>query len=200
VLVFYALFLLKYHMVAVILAGGGNTRYPTPKAFIEVHGAPIITRTLGVLKAVGIAPIVISTNSPELYESFGLRLISDTVKGKGPMGGIISVFEATGADELLVTACDMPFITQEVVQYILDNKGGLATVPVMHERPQPLLAVYTKDTVSQMRECLARGKGSLVGMVSDIKAKFLDEQAIRALDPEGNCFMNINTPEDREKI
>ena len=189
-------------MVAAILAGGANTRYPSPKAFIEVDGEPLVRRTLRVLKAAGLGPLVISTNSPELYGEFGIRLVSDIPEalGKGPMGGIISVFEATGETELFIAACDMPFIKQEVVQYIIDNQGGSATVPVMHGRPQPLLAVYKRDVVDEMRARLEHGAYSLTGLVRDIGAVFLDEDALRRMDPEGMSFVNINTPEDRDKL
>ncbi|MCK4911418.1 MAG: molybdenum cofactor guanylyltransferase [Thermodesulfovibrionales bacterium] len=190
-------------MTSVILAGGENNRYPTPKAFIEVDGVPIISRTLDILRKAAGPDVVISTNEPDLYSHLGVPLIGDTVKGAGPMGGIVSVLEATGASELFVAACDMPFIKAEVVQYILDNrdKGGkLATVAMMDGRPHPLLAVYTSSLLGGMRERLATGRRSLTGMIQDMGAKMLKEEELRRIDPEGLSFANVNTPEDYEKI
>ncbi len=190
-------------MTSVVLAGGVNTRYPTPKAFIEVEGVPLIRRTLDVLKQASGPDIVISTNAPELYFHLGVPLIGDTIKGAGPMGGIVSVFEATGVDELFVAACDMPFIKAEIVQYILDNRdreGGRATVCIMNGRPQPLLAVYTRALLDGMKERLAMGRNSLMWAVEEMEAKLLEEESLRAIDPEGLSFANVNTPEDFEII
>ena len=190
-------------MTSVVLAGGANKRYPAPKAFIEVDGVPVIERTLDVLRHVVGPDVVISTNEPERYSHLGVPLIGDTVKDAGPMGGIVSVFEATGAQELFVAACDMPFIKAEVVQYILDNRdkeGTKATVAVMDGRPQPLLAVYTSSLLGGIRERLATGRRSLTAMLEDMGAKMLEEKELRRIDPEGISFANVNTPEDYEKI
>ncbi len=190
-------------MTSVVLAGGANKRYPAPKAFIEVEGVPLISRTLDVLKQVVGPDVVISTNEPELYFHLGVPLIGDTMGEAGPMGGIVSVLEATGARELFVAACDMPFIKAEVVQYILDNrdKGGVqATVAIMDGRPHPLLAVYTSSLLGGMRERLATGRRSLTAMLEDMGAKMLEEKELRRIDPEGISFANVNTPEDYEKI
>ncbi len=190
-------------MIAVVLAGGENSRYPTPKAFIKVGDETIIARTLRVLGEAASWDIVLSTNEPELYSGFGMQMIGDTVKGAGPMGGIVSVFEATGAEELFVVACDMPFIKAEVVQYILDNrdkKGEKATAAVMDGRPQPLLAVYTRSLLGGMRERLAQEKRSLTSVIEDTGARLLQEEELRRIDPEGLSFANVNTPEDYEKI
>ncbi len=190
-------------MTSVVLAGGANTRYPTPKAFIKVDGVPLITRTLDLLRQVVGPRVVISTNEPELYSHLGVPLIGDTVKGVGAMGGIVSVFEATGAEELFVAACDMPFIKAEVVQYIIDNRdkeGHQATACMMDKRPQPLLAVYPRSLLGKMRELLSKGRYSLLGIVVDIEANVLKEDDLRAIDSEGISFVNVNTPEDYEKI
>ena len=193
-------------MKAVVLAGGENSRYPTPKAFIKTGEETIIVRTLRVLKESGCDDIVISTNEPELYTEFGLTLIADSVKGKGPMGGIVSVFESTGADELLVVACDMPFIRAEVVQYIIANRardaggGNSATAFVMNGKPCPLLAVYSSGILEEMRRRLVIGQLSLIGILEDTGATLLEEKALRELDPKGASFANVNTPEDYKKI
>ena len=190
-------------MKAIVLAGGENSRYPSPKAFLKTGDETIIERTLRVLtEAVSAEPgdILISTNEPEMYFKFGVPLIGDTVKGAGPMGGIVSVFDATGADELFVAACDMPFIRAEVVQYIIANREGPATAAVMNGRPHPLLAVYSVNLLGEMKNRLANGRHSLTSLLEDTGAALLEEKALRELDPEGASFANVNTPEDYEQL
>ena len=187
-------------MKAIVLAGGENSRYPSPKAFLKAGDETIIERTLRVLREAVSEDVLISTNEPEMYFQFGVPLIGDTVKGSGPMGGIVSVFEATGADELFVAACDMPFIRAELVQYIIANREGSATAAVMNGKVNPLLAVYSRSLLGEMRDRLASGRLSLNGMLKDTGAALLEEKALRELDPEGESFANVNTPEDYEQL
>jgi len=185
-------------MIAALLAGGQNTRFPTLKGFIENDGISIIARTLSLLQKVA-ERTVISTNLPELYFRFGVPMVGDIVKDSGPMGGIVSVFSATGADEIFVAACDMPFIHKAIIKYIIDNRSGEATVPVVGGEPEPLLAVYSKTAADAMLREREQGQRSLRKMLQTLKVTYLEMENMETLDPEGKSFININTPEDYER-
>ena len=182
-------------MIAVILAGGDNTRFPIPKGLIEIRGQKIIQRHAEVFRALGIRT-VISTNQPEHYGFMDLELIADTVERAGPMSGIVSVFDATGADEIIVAACDMPFIKPEMIQYIVDNKSGEATVPCPGGKPEPLLAVYTSEAAQKMRRRIQEGRASIRRLIETLDARLISAEEINMIDPAGDSFVNINTPED----
>lgn len=181
-----------------MLAGGENTRYPMPKGLIEVCGKKIIERHIEVFRSLGLSPHI-STNSPEIYGFTGVPLVGDSVMHKGPMSGIISAFDATGADELLVTACDMPFIKAEMIEYIISHRSGEATVPFPQGKPEPLLAVYTKIAAEKMRLSLKEGRGSIRDMLKLLDIRHISDKEIKVIDPEGVCFININTPEDYQR-
>ena len=185
-------------MVAVVLAGGENRRYPLPKGLIEVRGQKIIEHHIHMFRSLGLLPHI-STNSPELYGFTGVPLIADTVASMGPMSGIVSAFEATGAEELLVTACDMPFIKAEMIEYIISHRGGEATVPFPQGKSEPLLAVYTKSAADKMRISLKDGRGSIRDMLKLLDIRLIGDDEIKDIDTEGVCFVNINTPEDYER-
>ena len=65
-----------------ILAGGQSTRMGQDKAFLEVGGRRVIDRVLDVISPLS-DDLFISTNSPELYREFGLRLVPDVYPGAG---------------------------------------------------------------------------------------------------------------------
>jgi molybdopterin-guanine dinucleotide biosynthesis protein A len=186
-------------MLAVVLAGGENRRYPLPKGLIEVRGQKIIERHIDIFRSLDLKPHI-STNSPELYGFTGVPLIADTVPSRGPMSGIVSAFEATEADELLVTACDMPFILTEMIEYIISHRSGEATVPAPAGVPEPLLAVYTRSALEKMRKCLSQGNASMRDILRQLDTRLLGDEEIRDIDPEGVCFVNINTPGDYQRI
>ena len=184
-------------MIAAIIAGGDNSRYPIPKGLIEVKGKRIIEVQLQCFAALGL-DAVISTNSPEHYGFTGARLIADSVKRAGPMSGIVSVFDATGEDEILVTACDMPFIMPEMIEYIISHKGGQATVPYPLGEPEPMLALYGISAAEVMRKRIEQDKTSMRRMLGDIEVKRISDEEIKNIDPARESFININTPQDFE--
>jgi len=185
-------------MVALVLAGGENRRYPEPKGLIEVRGHKIIERHIHVFRSLGLMPHI-STNSPEVYAFTGVPLIKDSVPSAGPMSGIVSAFESTGADEMLVTACDMPFILTEMIEYIISHRSGEATVPSPSGVPEPLLAVYTRSASEKMRKCLSEGRASMRDMLRLLDTRLIGDSEIKDIDPEGVSFVNINTPGDYQR-
>lgn len=186
-------------MVSAILAGGENRRFPSLKGFIEVEGSPIIVRNLALLRKVS-ERVVISTNQPERYFHLGAPMAGDVIRDSGPMGGIVSLFLATRAEELLISACDMPFIHIDIIKYIIKSRSGQATVPVIGGEPEPLLAVYTREASGVMERELREGQRSLRRMLNALDVTYIDEDRLRQIDPTGRSFVNINTPEDYERV
>jgi molybdopterin-guanine dinucleotide biosynthesis protein A len=181
---------------------------PYLKGFLAVEGRTIIERSRDVLRKV-FDRVVISTNSPESYFRFGLPLIGDVKRKSGPMTGILSVLLATGEDSVFVAACDMPFLSEELLRYMRTlfedqrarSKRGLdAAVPVFAGKTEPLLGIYTRNAVKVMEEMLKDGNMSLQAMLSNIEVLYIDEEAVMARDPLGKSFVNINTMEDYKKI
>ena len=61
-------------MKYIIMCGGNYTKFDTPRQLIEVHGEPIVARTIRLLKDNGIRDISISTND-KAFKQFGLPLL-----------------------------------------------------------------------------------------------------------------------------
>lgn len=177
--------------VAVILAGGRNTRFPSPKAFIEVDGKTIIRRQIETLFTLADS-VVISTNQPELYFHLGLTMIGDIVPSMGPMTGIYSALRCTGAPSILAIACDMPFISEKLLKYMLDNSFGDATVCRCGGRVEPLAGIYMASSMPVMQRLLASGQGAMEGLLERLDVRYI------AMDDEIRSFVNINTVEDFE--
>lgn len=207
-------------MTGAVLSGGENTRMPLLKGFLKIDGITIIERNLNILLKV-FGEAVISTNMPEKYFGFGVPMIGDIKKEKGPMTGILSVLAATGADAVFVAACDMPFISEELIRYMAEKhnqqavgsrhnsptpnprsriKGYDAVIPVFNGRPEPLFGIYTRSTIRPMEKALMEGTKGLNELLKNIDVLFISEDEVKAIDPEGKSFVNINTIADYEKI
>jgi molybdopterin-guanine dinucleotide biosynthesis protein A len=185
-------------MVSAVLSGGENRRFPFTKGFIELNGKRIIESTVETLKQIT-KKVVISTNEPESYFYLGVPLTGDIIKHAGPMGGIHSVLVGTDEHEVFVIACDMPFIKPELINYIISRKAKDATVPVFNKRPEPLLAVYTKNIIKLMEDMISKRQLALTDMLKEIDVQYIREEEVRRIDPEGRSFININTLEDFER-
>jgi molybdopterin-guanine dinucleotide biosynthesis protein A len=189
----------------VILAGGSNRRFPALKSFIQIEGTPIIGGTLAILS--GLFPLVmISTNMPEAYFHLGVPLIGDVLPSRGPMSGIYSALLNAGGD-VFVLACDMPLVNADVVALVCSEHEGArettspdATVPVCHGEPQPLFGVYSLSALPFLEEAIGGEKTTMKRFLGEIRTHFVEEKKVRAKDPLGRSFLNINTPEDLEEI
>ncbi|MEW6162126.1 MAG: molybdenum cofactor guanylyltransferase [Nitrospirota bacterium] len=204
-------------MKALILAGGENKRLPVIKGFLEIEGRRIIESNIELLNGI-FDCVIISTNNPECYFYLGVPMVGDIARYRGPMTGILSALVSLEAPELFVTACDMPFIKPELIRYIVDKcrtpntensslvtrhsspkKSWDAVIPIFDNKPQPLLGIYSKKLVKEMENNIRRGIRSLGEFLKKIDVLYISEEEVRAIDPDGRSFVNINTLEDFEK-
>jgi molybdopterin-guanine dinucleotide biosynthesis protein A len=194
-------------MTGAILAGGENRRIPLLKGYIEVNGKRIIDSSVGLIKSL-FERVIISTNAPELYFYCGVPMIGDVIAQRGPLTGIFSVLSNIKDDAIFVTACDMPFINERLIRYMVNKYNGLnsgadkwdAVMPVFEGNPQPLFGIYSKNILGIIEERLNKGLRKLKDMLTEINVLYIKEEEVRQIDPEGRSFLNINTMEDLEKI
>jgi len=185
-------------MVSVMLAGGENKRFPYLKGFIEAGGRRIIESNIEILTSVTDS-IVISTNTPEHYFYLGVPLIGDIITSAGPMSGIYSALYSTKSDAVFVSACDMPFLNKALIEYIITNADKEATVPVYNGKAEPLFGVYSSALLQTMENMIEHGRTSMYHMLDEVDVKYIDEDEIRGIDPEGLSFININTIDDFDR-
>lgn len=62
-------------MKYIIMCGGTYTEFQQPRQMTEIHGEPIVARTIRLLKSEGVEDIAISTNDSR-FERFGVPLLS----------------------------------------------------------------------------------------------------------------------------
>jgi molybdopterin-guanine dinucleotide biosynthesis protein A len=182
---------------AVLLAGGANSRYPTPKAFIKLNGRMIIECLLELLSK-RFASLIISTNTPEAYCKFGLPMIGDLLGCQGPMSGLHACLKFLREGSALFVACDMPFVKAEVIDLICDfhREEFAATIPVFHGRAQPLLAVYSTRLLPALEHALCTDRLQLQRFLIETGAVYIAEEEIKKIDAQGLSFVNINTVAD----
>lgn len=192
-------------IAGVVLAGGCNTRFPIQKGFIKVDGASIIDRDIAILRSI-FRKVMISTNMPEAFFRLGIPLIGDVLPSRGPMSGIYTALINSGGSSVFVAACDMPFINSSIISLLCDKHIGHdkdcyeATVPVFNGKPQPLLAIYDYTVLPALEREILTGRTALRPFLNEIRTCYIDDNDVRAVDPEGRSFININTVDDFETV
>lgn len=193
----------------VILAGGENRRMPQPKAFIKVNGKSIIERSIDIMKRL-FNEIFIVTNQPEAYLHLGIPMLGDIYDVRGPMTGIFTSLINSKYPWVFVSACDMPFLNYELIRYMASKKNNYEAVVPKSPLPsftkgglredyiEPLFAFYTKRLCRTMEKALTNGKTGLKDFLRNKKVRYVTSEEIRAIDPEGKSFINLNTPKDVE--
>jgi len=183
-------------MNGIILAGGENRRMGTDKAFLEFCGRPMIERILEVFFGLFRRTIVV-TNSPERYNGYGVEVVKDSLDVRGPLTGIYSGLQHSGEEYNFVAACDMPFLNERLIEFMVKaSRGHDAVVPKVKGLTEPLHAVYTKRMLPRIESQLRTGERRIQELYKGIDVRYISEAEIVRYDPLKRSFKNVNTPEE----
>lgn len=182
----------------VILAGGESRRMGRPKALLPIGGTTLIEAVIARLRE-ACPEILIVTNTPELYQHLGVRLVPDALPGRQSLVGIFTGVLHTGGPTF-VCACDMPFLNPALVRYLGSLAEGVDVVIPRHGGDyEPLHAVYTPACLEPIRRCIAR-RGRNTGFLKDVRVRTVEVEELRRFDPDLRSFVNVNTPEDYARV
>lgn len=184
-----------------ILAGGQSKRMGRDKAFLEVGGRPVIERVITKVEPLT-DDLFISTNSPEKFKKFGLRMVADVYPDKAALGGIYSAIRAALHHRVLIVACDMPFLNYDLLRYLISMAASADVVAPIIEPPQPetLHSIYNKSCLSAIEPRLLQNKLRIIGFFDDVTVRYVNRREVSQFDPDFYSFLNMNTPKDWQKI
>lgn len=180
---------------ALILAGGKATRFGgIAKHEIVVEGETIFARQVRVLAPL-VDEILVSGAAVD-----GYRTVRDSIEGAGPLAGIAAGLAACRTDWLLVVAGDMPFISGELVQRMIeravssqDPRGGDCAEGVglrVNGLPEPLLCMLHRRVLPGVEHRLAAGDYKVSRLLTDeVWVTWID-------DADPKAVRNLNSPED----
>lgn len=176
-----------------ILAGGRSKRMRRNKALLIIDDVPVIERVVRVIPTqTGCIKIV--TNSPAEYSFLGLPMIGDVHRNVGPIAGIHAGLLDSGSEASFFLACDLPFISTATIEMVCNRYSNQNALAIRIERgPEPLCAIYSRTCLSVIEIQIKKKQVSLHGLLSAVKAEFVELTNARAL-------FNLNTPGDLREI
>ena len=192
---------------AFILIGGKSKRFGRDKAFVEIEGQTLAAHAAGVAEA-AIAPkhITFVTSSDDQFDPrllFELRrpAIGDLKPGFGAWSGLHTALAYSQSDWTFVFACDLPFVTGELVAQLAGLINATdAVIPQQTDgRLQPLCAFYRTKTVLFAVEKMLEANRSLpplANLASIVPTRVGGVVELADLRGSDKFFHNVNTPDD----
>lgn len=180
----------------IILAGGESRRMGADKALLTVGAQPLIGRVANVMRQV-VDELIIVADRPDRYPHLNGRMTVDLLPGRGPLGGIYSGLCAAHYWQSLVVACDMPFLSLQLLQYLVSLESGQdVVIPRWEELVEPLHAVYSKACLAVMEDLLSQDSLSILDVLPRVRVRYVNREEIAQFDPLLLSFANLNTPAD----
>jgi molybdenum cofactor guanylyltransferase len=180
-----------------VLAGGRSTRMGNDKGTLNYHGKPQREYVADMLENMGIEAYI-SCRQEQVESMNGYKTITDSFIDMGPAGAIMSAFLYDPNTAWVALACDLPLLTEGVVQNLVAerNAAAIATAYRSPENengfPEPLIALWEPKAFPILLQFLSQGimcpRKVLINS---------DTHLIDATLPE--ALMNVNTQEDKEK-
>ncbi len=169
------------------------------KALLEINGRPLI-QTLAELARKITDEVFISANDAGVYAFLGLTIVPDVHRGQGPMAGLHAAFARTSRSLVLLMACDLPNLHEEVLRSLIDEARDFdAVVPRTADgHCHPLCGVYRRTCLPVLESNLLKGMNKATDLLhhASIRVRYLDGQAGNFSDRD---LKNLNTPEDLDE-
>lgn len=199
-------------VVGVVLAGGESRRLGRDKALLPWSGKALLLHPYEVLREV-MSEVVVVTVRGRCYEELGLPVIHDRFEGLGPLAGIHAALEWVRSRPVFVVACDLPYVSVELVEHIAGwstDQGPRpptgdgswthpwARVAVWQGRQQPLCGLYSASCREPLEERLREGRLEAWRFLAEIETTSVPITPDLAFY-RSDLLVNVNSPEDLQQ-
>ena len=183
-------------VTGIVLAGGAGRRMGAPKPLLRLGDKTLVEHVVAAIEPL-VAGVIVVTNDAEAMAFLGLPTVGDAEPGRGPLMGLYSGLLACPTPWALVVACDAPFLSTALLQALIARRQPDAmTLPATERGPQPMPGLYPTTIASEIASLLEGGRAAMRDLVVVGPVELLSAADVRALDPEGRSFKDLDTPED----
>ncbi len=187
-----------------ILAGGQARRLGgIDKSALVVGSDSILDRQLSLLRE--LTPhilIVAGANSKIAPKTVAAdtMVVTDRMAGAGSLGGLYTALVEAPTEQVLVIACDMPFLTAPFLARLAERGEGVdAAVPRDERGRHPLCASYDRRIAGHLKARIDRGELRVGDALTGLLVRELGPDELGPFDPDGRLLLNVNTPADYER-
>ena len=182
---------------AAILAGGQSRRMAgRTKSELRFGSARLIDRQLDVLRRVASHILIVASDGAP-FDGLGVTVVSDALPGTGPLGGLYTALTSAPTSQVLVVACDLPFLDARFLTHLAQlGRDVDAAVPSTSDGYQPLCASYSRACAGPILRRIRAGELKVTGFYDEIRMRDIPPRDVAEFDSEGMMFFNVNTADD----
>lgn len=157
-------FLIKAHAAvatySAVLVGGQSRRMGRAKSMLKTKAGFLLERIVDAARVVS-TDIVLVGAAPIPVCLANMKRLPDVPEVPGPLGGLLSAFRWQPRARWILLACDMPFVTEDALRWLL-GKGRPGTWVVAprlkeHDECEPMVALYEPPAGVLLEKAAARG-------------------------------------------
>jgi len=183
---------MKYHIPAIIFAGGKSSRMGQDKALLPFAGYSTLAQYQYERLQALFEKVYLSAKEDKF--DFPSLLITDRYEISSPLAGIVSIFETLEVDEVFILSVDAPFVGKEVIEKLLEvNREEVdAVIAKSPDGLQPLCGIYKRSLLSLARQHLKENRHRLGYLLQKTDSIFVNFE-------ENAPFLNLNHPHQYKK-
>ena len=179
-----------------ILAGGNSRRMGRDKATFMIGEKALVNRVYDEAVKVFKEVIIISSHHESL-SGIDAPIYKDMLPIQGPIVGIVSALMYASNPYVFVFACDMPFISEESIRYMISEaKGEDLIIPKTKGGYEPLYAIYGKSCMAHLFKLIEHGRLLIRDVFPFLSMKVLSGEGPDFMNNGYPVFTNINVMED----
>jgi molybdenum cofactor guanylyltransferase len=189
---------------AAILAGGQARRLGgRDKSALRVGADSILDRQLAVLRTLTPHILIVGSAVARASADKGrtnVRVVEDRIAGAGALGGLYTALIDAPTEQVLVIACDMPFISAPFLTALARLGAGVeAAIPRDGHGPHPLCASYQRRVAPRLKTRIDAGMLRIGDALRELEVRDIGPDELTPFDPDGRLLLNVNTPADYER-
>lgn len=190
----------KFDCTGVILAGGCNRRLPgIKKTFHKIGSKTIIERIITVFSRL-FPQVILVVNNPKDFLGLDALVVTDIDPSRCALAGLHAGLFYADFDWSYVTACDLPFVSEKVIRYLLAqrNDGKQIVIPKTRGGLEMLCALYHKSCLPRIETNLEKQAFMIKKIVRPESSIQIQPRELESFDPDMRFAFNVNTLQDLE--
>jgi len=188
----------KNPISGVILAGGKNSRVNGQnKTFFDIGTTSIFEQIYAVMNMF-FDDLIVVTRSPELFLKWDIAIFPDFFQPHCPLNGIYTGLLYAQHPQVFVVACDIPFISQNLIEYMCSTYDTKFDVyyPQTSKGNEPLFAIYSRRCLNCFKNRLQMEKFKITNAFKSLKTEVVNESTLNNMGISLQSFFNVNTSQD----
>ena len=178
-----------------VLSSGYSQRMRVDKASLEIHGKRILEIISTRLSPAFGETLLVTPSTENGQKEFFDKIVHDPKMG--PLWAISLALQEAKYDRVFVVGADMPFVNQDVVEYMFTIQGDVVIPQHKNGLIEPLHAFYSKNCIYAINKTLRKGRTKSIAFLDKIRnVRYINVSEIESYDPELFTLFDIDSRED----